>query len=98
MAAATLESARAAKPAAQRVFAALAGVVGVGITRIGDGVSEFRNLSGPVRLGDDGMSDGIFTHVPLSAPSVRRGINRDGNGLHRQSLFTINTACSLSIT
>lgn len=44
MAAATLESARAAKPAAQKVFAALADVVGVGITRIGDGYGVKVNL------------------------------------------------------
>ncbi len=44
MAAATLESARAAKPAAQKVFAALAEVVGVGITRVGNGYGVKINL------------------------------------------------------
>ena len=42
MAAATLESARAPKPAAQEVFDALADVVG--ITRIGDGYGVKVNL------------------------------------------------------
>ncbi len=44
MATATLESVRAAKPAAQKVFAALADVAGVGITRIGDGYGVKVNL------------------------------------------------------
>jgi hypothetical protein len=44
MAAATLEAARAAKPAARRTFAALAEVVGVGITRVGDGYGVKVNL------------------------------------------------------
>ena len=44
MATATLESARAAKPAAQKVFAALADVAGVGIMRIGDGYGVKVNL------------------------------------------------------
>ncbi len=44
MAKATLESARAAKPAVQEVFAGLGEVVGVGITRIGDGYGVKVNL------------------------------------------------------
>ena len=44
MAAATLELARAAKPAAQRIFSALGEVVGVGITRVGDGYGVKVNL------------------------------------------------------
>lgn len=44
MAAATLESARAAKPAAHKVFAALADVVGVGVTRVGTGYGVKVNL------------------------------------------------------
>ena len=44
MAGATLESARAAKPAVQKVFAALGEVVGVGITRVGDGYGVKVNL------------------------------------------------------
>ncbi len=44
MAAATLEAARAAKPAAQEVFTAFGEVVGVGITRIGEGYGVKVNL------------------------------------------------------
>ncbi len=44
MASATLEQARAAKPAAAALFADLADVVGVGITRIGDGYGIKVNL------------------------------------------------------
>ncbi len=42
----TLEEARAAKPKALEVFAALASVVGVGVTRIGDGYGVKVNLEG----------------------------------------------------
>jgi hypothetical protein len=44
MAAATLESARAAKSAARKIFASLAEVVGVGITRVGGGYGVKVNL------------------------------------------------------
>jgi hypothetical protein len=40
----TLDQARAAKPAALKVFSAIGQVVGVGITRIGDGYGVKVNL------------------------------------------------------
>ncbi len=47
MPAVTLEAARAAKPTVQRVFADLADVVGVGITRVGEGYGVKVNLRAP---------------------------------------------------
>ena len=45
--AATLDDARAAKEAALKVFSALGKVVGVGITRVGDGQGAKVNLQTP---------------------------------------------------
>ena len=52
----TLEEARAAKPKTTKLLAALP-VVGVGITRIGDGYGL------KVNLGEDVPTDAVPTHV-----------------------------------
>jgi len=51
MASITLEEARAAKQAAQRLLATVDRVVGIGITRDGDGYAVKINLSEPVAPG-----------------------------------------------
>jgi hypothetical protein len=73
-AAATLEQARAAKAAAHEQFSKLASVVGVGITRIGDGYGIKVNVSdeppGGVELPE--LVGGVPVSVEVVGPIRKR--------------------------
>ncbi len=68
----TLDEARAAKTEALTRFGALASVVGVGITRIGDGYGLKINLSEPPKAELPTEIGGVPIHIEVVGPIRKR--------------------------
>ena len=71
----TIEQARAAKESAKALLASLPGVVGVGITKIGDDYALKVNLNAP--LPADASAPDLIGGVPVLVEVVGRITKRD---------------------
>lgn len=72
----TLEKVRAAKPAAQKAFAAMGNVVGIGITRMGAGYGLKVNLESAPDAGVPAEIAGVPVRVEIVGLPTKRAAGR----------------------